>query len=198
MSDNDINNPMSEMMMREMVTDTITLHNAFVNETPSYVKGLTEDEFKVNVLPYIVGRIEVPKEHAVSFFNYLVDRAGSETAPIPVYGSNREVLFKMPALLNTNAVHAGDFTSKGSITLATENARLEQMSVLANRAMNYALNSPNSPIKILDKDQAKSELEQFFDLLEKRYGKEGMRVNKTTSSQTAVLAANEDDDLLDI
>lgn len=195
MTDGNISNPVLDMMMREMVTDTITLHNAFVSETPSYVKGLTEDEFRVNVLPFIVGRAEVPKEHAVSFFNYLVDRAGSETSPIPVYGPKREVLFMMPALLNTNAVHAGDFKSKGSITLASENARLEQMTVLANRAMNYALNSPDSPIKILDKDKTKSELEQFFDLLEKRYGKEGTRVDKVNTVKTASLAT--DDDLLD-
>lgn len=193
----ELNNPVTDMQIREMVKDTFDLFNAFVNDKPSYVIGFTEAEFKVNVLPYLVGLKTVPRESASSFIGYLVSRAGSETSPIPVKAPNGDVLFNIPPVLNTNAIRSGDLESKVTISTVSLEARLrgDRLPVEGRNLMNFALNGIDSPINVVKQDTVSSEMEEFFTMLEQRYGKEGTRPNKPASVSAKTQF---DDDLLDL
>lgn len=193
----ELNNPVTDMQIREMVKDTFSLFDAFVKDKPSYVTGFTEAEFKVNVLPYLVGIKTVPRESAANFVGYLVSRAGSETSPIPVKAPNGEVLFNIPPVLNTNAIRSDDLDSKVTISTVSLEARLrgDRLPVEGRNLMNFALNGSDSPINVVKQDTVSKEMEEFFTLLEQRYGKEGTRPNKAVS---VTVRSTADEDLLDL
>lgn len=193
----ELDNPVTDMQIREMVKDTFSLFDAFVKDKPSYVIGFTEAEFKANVLPYLVGIKTVPRESAPNFIGYLVSRAGSETSPIPVKAPNGEVLFNIPPVLNTNAIRSDDLDSKVTISTVSLEARLrgDRLPVEGRNLMNFALNGSDSPINVVKQDTVSKEMEEFFTLLEQRYGKEGTRPNKAVSVSTKSAT---DEDLLDL
>ena len=193
----ELDNPVTDMQIREMVKDTFSLFDAFVKDKPSYVIGFTETEFKANVLPYLVGIKAVPRESAPNFIGYLVSRAGSETSPIPVKAPNGEVLFNIPPVLNTNAIRSDDLDSKVTISTVSLEARLrgDRLPVEGRNLMNFALNGSDSPINVVKQDTVSKEMEEFFTLLEQRYGKEGTRPNKAASVSTKSVI---DEDLLDL
>ena len=194
----ELNNPIIDMMLRQVVMDTTELFDAFVKDKPSYVIGLSETEFKQNVLPFIVGRAQIPNGKQSAFIGYLATRAGSETNPIPVYGVDGSVLFKMPPLLNTASVRSGDFKAKITLGNTAQEAKLRsgRLPIEGRALMNSILNAPTSPLKVVEEEAINETMETFFKMLEERYGEEGRRVDKTTSNREVLSTSGDDDDLL--
>ena len=194
----ELNNPVIDMMLRQVVMDTTELFDAFVKDKPSYVIGLSETEFKQNVLPFIVGRAQIPNGKQSAFIGYLATRAGSETNPIPVYGVDGSVLFEMPPLLNTASVRSGDFKAKITLGNTAQEAKLRsgRLPIEGRALMNSILNAPSSPLKVVEEEAINETMETFFKMLEERYGEEGRRVDKTTSNREVLSTSGDDDDLL--
>lgn len=194
----ELNNPIIDMMLRQVVMDTTELFDAFVKDKPSYVIGLSETEFKQNVLPFIVGRAQIPNGKQSAFIGYLATRAGSETNPIPVYGVDGSVLFEMPPLLNTASVRSGDFKAKITLGNTAQEAKLRsgRLPIEGRALMNSILNAPSSPLKVVEEEAINETMETFFKMLEERYGEEGRRVDKTTSNREVLSTSGDDDDLL--
>lgn len=194
----ELNNPIIDMMLRQVVMDTTELFDAFVKDKPSYVIGLSETEFKQNVLPFIVGRAQIPNGKQSAFIGYLATRAGSETNPIPVYGVDGSVLFEMPPLLNTASVRSGDFKAKITLGNTAQEAKLRsgRLPIEGRALMNSILNAPTSPLKVVEEEAINETMETFFKMLEERYGEEGRRVDKTTSNREVLSTSGDDDDLL--
>lgn len=194
----ELNNPIIDMMLRQVVMDTTELFDAFVKDKPSYVIGLSETEFKQNVLPFIVGRAPIPNGKQSAFIGYLATRAGSETNPIPVYGVDGSVLFEIPPLLNTASVRSGDFKAKITLGNTAQEAKLRsgRLPIEGRALMNSILNAPSSPLKVVEEEAINETMETFFKMLEERYGEEGRRVDKTTSNREVLSTSGDDDDLL--
>ena len=194
----ELNNPIIDMMLRQVVMDTSELFDTFVQQKPSYVIGLSEAEFKQNVLPFIVGRAQVPNGKQSAFIGYLASRAGSETNPIPVFGTDGGVLFEMPPLLNTASVRSGDFTAKVTLGNTAQEAKLRggRLPIEGRALMNSILNAPTSPLKVVEENTVNEVMENFFKLLEERYGEEGRRVDKATTHREVLATSGDDDDLL--
>lgn len=194
----ELNNPIIDMMLRQVVMDTTELFDAFVKDKPSYVIGLSETEFKQNVLPFIVGRAQIPNGKQSAFIGYLATRAGSETNPIPVYGVDGSVLFEIPPLLNTASVRSGDFKAKITLGNTAQEAKLRsgRLPIEGRALMNSILNAPTSPLKVVEEEAINETMETFFKMLEERYGEEGRRVDKTTSNREVLSTSGDDDDLL--
>lgn len=178
---------MADVVRNDVIEKTDLFYDALVVNAEPTAK-LPEAVFVEHFLPYFSGEKPMTRENKV--MENWVSISGTPTNEVAIIGTNNEVLFKVPAVFDTNLM---DVTNRNaSVAMANIysgfSMRNNNLPVIANNYLAGALTEKQS--ELLSSEGAKTETERRWTSIMARYNKAGQ-----SASGSSAPAQTPDDDV---